>query len=809
MSAVPTFQHPSAFGPYLRHGWKLVPIQAGTKGPQTPKWNDEANCITSSSEVPPGYGAGLAHAYSGTCAIDLDDVLGASLLFAERGIDLQELLDDSAAVQINSGRPGSGKLIYRLSSPLPSKKINIGGKTILELRCATANGSTVQDLLPPSLHPSGTTYQWAGQGNWQNLPELPVELLNWWKDLVEEDQVRHIAIPGEMNANWDEIRTALFHISPDVSHDEWVRVGMALQCSDDEAQGFQLWSEWSETGTKYPGPRELAIKWRSFKNSHPAGVTVASLFYIAREHGWHRPAPDVRQLFASVEPVSPSSILSGMLVRPPAINFDLLPPILAKRALEIGDSIGCDPLVPVLAGLGAVCAAADARSRLTLCEGFRVPPVLWLATIGSPSAKKTPGATPMLSILNQIERDDAQRYAADMQKWTFFEGQVGAAQKAYLKQAEEGLREFGDLSDTVKVPELPPRPVQKRLTVMDATSQKLLRMSAERPEGMLVVLDEMATWLAKMASPMSGEDRSSIVQAYSAMPYSMERVGAGSIPIENLALSVYGNIQPKIFRQYLKHLATDGFIQRFIPVALDDELSKVGQPQPLWATSAGEYDQMVRRVHAAPAMEYYLDQVGSAMFQDFMHWADDFRTKCRISDEADIFLTALGKIEGTAGRLILVCHLAEAPGVAAVSPALVMRVLELVKSFIVPSLRHVYGDIGGLADDNLDRWMMDHVISIADQGTVTLSDIKRSARRQIEDRHPMEAAEALRSSANYLESLGWLVLTEDKGRSTVWAINPDIGATFAEYRATVRAAKQAIKDDIKAWAAANGRTKKK
>lgn len=818
MSAQPVSMMRNAYEGYLKAGLVLVPIVSG-KGPTGKGWNDREHCIFVPDQLPPDHiGVGLAHAYGSpaTCALDLDDLVTARDLLAAKGVSLDALFNAPDAVGITSGNPNHAKLLFRLPfGPLPSKKVSAGKKVIFELRCGTSNDKTVQDVLPSAaIHPtSGRHYQWQGAGHWSRIPSIPVELLELWQEIITSDQRTIVKVAGELDTSWEEIQAALHTIPADCSRDDWLKAMMGLK--DGAIQlgqpdiGLAIANDWSMGGgEKYAGLRDVIAVWDSISSDHPNGVTLGSLFHLAREHGWKRPVPDVRQLFASVEPVSPASIISGMIIRPPSINFDLLPPILAKRSREIGDSVGCDPLVPVMAGLGAICAAADARSRLAICEGFEVPPVLWLATIGSPSARKTPGASPMLSILNKLEREDMPRYADAMQKWTFFEAQHSAANKAFLKQAEEGLREMGDLSDTIKVPELPAMPVQKRLTIMDATSQKLLRMCADRPEGMLVVLDEMATWLGKMVSPMSGEDRSSIVQAYTAAPYSMERVGAGSIPIDNLALSIYGNIQPAIFRKYLPQLATDGFIQRFIPAALDDEKSKVGTPQPLWATSAAEYDLMIRRVHAAPAMTYYLDQVGSAMFHEFQVWADAVRARDRVLGESATMATALGKVEGTAGRLIMACHLAEAPGIASVSPGLVMRVLELVKTFIVPSMRYVYGDVGGLADDGLERWLMDHITQISDQSSVTLSDLKRSAKRQIEGMHPMVANEALRAAAAYLENLGWLVLTEDKGRSVIWAINPAIADAFKDHRAMVKRLRQEQKDNISAMITA-GKAKQK
>ena len=62
-------QHPSSMEPYIRHGWSLVPIPPGTKGPAHRGWNLRANALTLESTLPPGYGIGLAHAYSGTSSV--------------------------------------------------------------------------------------------------------------------------------------------------------------------------------------------------------------------------------------------------------------------------------------------------------------------------------------------------------------------------------------------------------------------------------------------------------------------------------------------------------------------------------------------------------------------------------------------------------------------------------------------------------------------------------------------------------------------------------------------------------------------
>ena len=317
MAAPNTMQHPSAFGPYLRHGWKLVPINAGTKGPRTPGWNTEEACINESSDIPEGMGAGLAHAFSGTCAIDLDDAFVAQMMFFERGIDLQALLDAPDAVQIISGRPGSGKLIYRLDAPLPSKSLKIDVKTIVEFRCATADLLTVQDLLPPSRHPSGTIYSWGGKGDWRNLPLLPEAIRLWWQELLAEKPHTSSSVAQKLD-DLTEVRSALGSISADCPHDTWIEILMAMS-STGHPDACELAREWSKTAPhRYPGDREFDIRWRSFKDKDN-GITISTLFHHAKEHGWVAPPIDVTALF-NTPPEGMSDLLDGMIVRPPGLT---------------------------------------------------------------------------------------------------------------------------------------------------------------------------------------------------------------------------------------------------------------------------------------------------------------------------------------------------------------------------------------------------------------------------------------------------------------------------------------------------------
>ena len=95
MTASPSVQpHPASIDAYIRHGWSLVPIPGGTKGPRTPGWNLKENALRSQTDLPAGFGIGLAHAYSGTMALDIDNWDMTAALLSVHGLDLQALYDE-------------------------------------------------------------------------------------------------------------------------------------------------------------------------------------------------------------------------------------------------------------------------------------------------------------------------------------------------------------------------------------------------------------------------------------------------------------------------------------------------------------------------------------------------------------------------------------------------------------------------------------------------------------------------------------------------------------------------------------------
>jgi hypothetical protein len=803
MTSSNTVQHPASVDAYIRHGWSLVPIPPGTKGPRTPGWQRREAALRSQGDLPPQHGIGLAHAYSGTMALDIDDWAVATSMLMLAGIDLQALYDAADAVIVDSGRQGHGKLLYAMpfGLTLPSKRVKSGASMVYELRCATAEGLTVQDVLPPSIHPeTQQPYRWAGRGHWSRLPLLPVEVLTLWQALLEEPEAEPVTTAEPSSVEWADVRDALRFISPDCGREDWVTVGMAIHhaASKEKAldAGLALWNQWSAiSATKYPGEREMRKQWASFRADKATAVKLGSLFHLARQGGWVRPQPDASSLFKPAETLTePQVLIAAARVPAPVMRLDWWPSVLADRAREVSEHIGCDPIVPLFSGLAAVAGAIDARSRLRLMEGYEVPPVIWLMTIGSPADKKTPGASPMIEVLHQIEAEDYPAFKKRLLDWEAFEARHAVSKREFLERAASL-----DMTDNTVLPvvtDLPPQPQPLRIKVSDITSQKLVRYAAERPRGLLCYLDEMAAWTKKMSDRMSGEDRSTWVQAYEARRYEYDRVGGGAIIADCFAVSVYGNIQPMVYEAAMDYLATDGLLQRFIPGILDSTKTRRGEPRPPAHSAA--WDQLIRLIYSLPAQTYTLAPDAFTLFREFQSWFERSKQDQIRLEAENAFLTAYGKLEGTAARLALLFHVIESPFSSVVTRETLERAISMVRGYVMPALRYTLAKYAG---DSFDVWVQGWLLyHCADKPVVSLSDIKRGARRQLEKVQNIWLQDrAVIGAMETLQEAGWVVRTDDGTREHLhyaeWTINPALVGAFDKQRTEIIKARQRAEDE--------------
>ena len=109
--------------------------------------------------------------------------------------------------------------------------------------------------------------------------------------------------------NLHEIWDALQVLDPDMGRDDWLHIGMALHSVADP-ECFKIWDKWSQGHRKAENAKKMkkAKKynagdcdraWRSF-NVTDGGITIASLFKMARDAGW-QPRKTADEMFPGLD----------------------------------------------------------------------------------------------------------------------------------------------------------------------------------------------------------------------------------------------------------------------------------------------------------------------------------------------------------------------------------------------------------------------------------------------------------------------------------------------------------------------------
>jgi len=302
---------------YEAHGWVLTPINFGEKGPTRSRWQYRHDPI---DEHWAG-NIGLMHGPSGTCTIDLDQLDAArAWLFLEHGVDIDEYL--AKDLQISSGKPGHGKLVYLLPEPLRQAKHRENGHDVIDFRCVSAKGTTLQDVLPPSVHPDGQQYQWVN-GDWRDARTIPDELLMVWKSLLKPKVQRSSAPMAEGDP--ERALSALQAIDPDCDMATWCSVAYGFQAAGGRFEDFDDWSRGSD---KY---RE-GEPWNLWDKA-PADADPQQLFGAARAAGWRE---------WTVEQMFPAEIMPEERPQPEKIVSSTLESMFPRdRATRVGEIERC------------------------------------------------------------------------------------------------------------------------------------------------------------------------------------------------------------------------------------------------------------------------------------------------------------------------------------------------------------------------------------------------------------------------------------------------------------------------------------
>lgn len=258
---------------YGKFGWAVFPLLPRSKAPACPSGfhdavKDEA-AIRALWANRTNLNLGIATGdISGFWVLDIDSDKGG-----EEALSALEEKYGSLPETATSNTGGGGKhYLFRVPNgtkiPCTIGKLGKGIDT-------RGNGGYI--AAPPSVHPSGTQYEWSKAG--EDISITPSWLIKLITELKKE------AIPqstsGQVIGDWttEDVISMLEVISPN-ERDTWINVGMSLS---EGGWPVTMWDTWSRGSDKYKMGEPFRI-WRGFRPG--GGVTMGSLVHMAQENGW-------------------------------------------------------------------------------------------------------------------------------------------------------------------------------------------------------------------------------------------------------------------------------------------------------------------------------------------------------------------------------------------------------------------------------------------------------------------------------------------------------------------------------------------
>lgn len=414
-------------------------------------------------------------------------------------------------------------------------------------------------------------------------------------------------------------------------------------------------------------------------------------------------AQDLTRLrLAGVGPVEAPRPLPVELLDVDPFPMAALPVAFASWVRDVSERMQCPPdfiAVPLL-----VAAASLVARRLRIAPQQQTDWFesgnLWALIVGRPGVMKSPAMAQALAPIERLEARAAEEFNAARQA---FESRAAVAKlraEANRTTARSALKKnsAADVAALLMADDDSEEPTRQRFVMNDATYEKLGEILATNPDGVLSVRDEMRGLFLSLAREESAPARAFYLQAWSGGRYTFDRIGRGTVTIEDARLSIIGCIQPgplsELVQQARRGAADDGMLERFMIAWPDtggdwrevDRWPDSTARRTTWAV----FDRLDALRAEDVCAEQHTDAHGDARGLPFLRfaadareafadWRGDFERTIR-SAEAEGLEGALSKFRHHVPALALALHVIDG-GTGSVSVDSTVRALALSEYF--------------------------------------------------------------------------------------------------------------------------------
>lgn len=264
---------------------------------------------------------------------------------------------------------------------------------------------------------------------------------------------------------------------------------------------------------------------------------------------------------------------------PPVPTFDpkslpaALRPMVEDIAVRMQVPIDF-PAVVAVATLAGVCGRRAMIQPKAMDDSWVVVPNLWGAIVAGPGTMKSPVIKAVTSTVKAVEKElqdkskgEMAKYLQAKRKWNLDQAiQDAKYKKSRKSKSADDDEDLQPLPDSGTEPELPS---QARIITTDATFESLHKLLEQNRAGIFVLRDELTGWLTSLEKVGRESERSFYLECWNGdSTFTIDRIGRGSVYVDNCCVSLFGGIQPTRLHSYFADAmvngeSSDGLIQRF------------------------------------------------------------------------------------------------------------------------------------------------------------------------------------------------------------------------------------------------------
>lgn len=568
------------------------------------------------------------------------------------------------------------------------------------------------------------------------------------------------------------LQAALADISAD-DYSTWIKIGFALKQSHGDA-GLEIWREWSATSFKY-NPEEIEDKWDSFSTDHPAPLTEASIFHLAKlAPKVEAPIPQLIQGLATPQPLRRS------IPAAPEFPLESLPKVLRDMVVLVVEVVQVPPALAGQSALAAACLAVQARANVTI-DGRTYPLSNFFVTVGETGERKS--ASDRIFLAPHHEHQRSLAALAVSQEIDF------KIQHAIWKKRWESVikkqKTSADVDPSQLVKNIGDEPVPPRDPMYlpeEPTYEGLIKLLDTGQPSAGLFSDEGARLIGGHA--MSSENQLKTVAGFSKLwdgdAITRSRSGDGHRLLFNRRLSIHLMIQPAIMPKLFGNslLAGQGFLSRILCAYPSSTIGTrmYNENDLKTAPANNQYNEKMRALLTAPSLaaedpvmglnlpSLHVTSEAKETWRRFHNWIEK-----RLGDGQEFApIRGLGaKGAEHALRLAGTFTLIDDPKAKTVTPSAMTNAIQLVKYYLAEALR-----LFGCGHDDPDLKLAEDCLAWGrrQEGFIELTKLYQLGPNQLRNKNKAMRIIRILESHGWLENIDGGMTIDGRHHNNVWRV---------------------------------------